>query len=164
LLVDPTDLGDTIYGGNGNDDIRGNGGDDFLYGDLGNDSVIGGTGNDEIYGGLGNDYLRGGDGNDRLIFNSVLNAATNMDTIHAFVVGADDIVLSQTIFAGIGATLTGAQFQLGTAANDAIDRIISNTGQLFYDADGLGGAAQTQFALLTNPTGVLTFNDFVMIA
>jgi Ca2+-binding RTX toxin-like protein len=172
LLVDATDVGDFIYGGNGNDDIRGNGGDDILFGESGDDSIIGGLGNDEIRGGLGNDYLRGGAGADTFIFEITLNAATNIDTIHAFVVNEDRIVLSQAIFTGIGTTLDATEFQIGAAANDIGDRIIYNqaTGQLFFDPDGntLGGAAQTQFAVMTvNPGSLmpaLTIADFVMIA
>jgi serralysin len=168
LLVDETDAGDTIYGGDGNDDIRGNGGDDFIYGGTGNDSIIGGVGADTIYGGLGNDYLRGGLGADRFYFSTAPNAATNMDTIQAFVVGTDKIVLSQAIFAGIGGTLDAAEFQLGAAANDINDRIIYNqaTGQLFYDSNGNvnGSTDQVLFSTLTAPTGVLTIADFAMVA
>jgi Ca2+-binding RTX toxin-like protein len=171
LLVDATDIRDFVYGGNGNDDIRGNGGDDFLFGEAGDDSVIGGLGDDYIAGGIGNDYLRGGDGADGFIFNTALDAATNMDTIQAFVLNIDDIFLSQTIFSNIGATLDAAEFQLGLAANDASDRIIYNsaTGQLFYDANGNvnGSTDQVQFAQMTVATGALpalTINDFIMIA
>jgi Ca2+-binding RTX toxin-like protein len=170
LLVDATDFGDTIYGGNGNDDIRGNGGADFLYGEGGDDSVIGGVGADNIFGGLGNDYLRGGLDADRFIFDTTLNAATNVDTIQNFVLGEDKIVLLQAIFTQIGATLDAAEFQLGAVANDINDRIIYNsaTGQLFYDANGNvnGSADQIQFALLTVASGalpVLTISDFVMV-
>jgi Ca2+-binding RTX toxin-like protein len=172
LLVDATDIIDHIYGGTGADDIRGNGGNDILFGGSGDDSIIGGLGNDEIRGGTGNDYLRGGADADTFIFDITLNATTNIDTIHAFVVNEDHIVLSDAIFNGIGAALEDEEFQIGAAANDIGDRIIYNqaTGQLFFDPDGntLGGAAQTQFAVMTvNPGSLmsaLTIADFVMIA
>jgi Ca2+-binding RTX toxin-like protein len=168
LAVDPTDLGDIISGGNGNDDIRGNGGDDYLNGDDGDDTIIGGLGTDFIKGGSGNDYLRGGLDLDYFVFDTALNATTNMDTIQAFVVGTDLIGLSQAIFAGIGAVLDASEIQFGTAANDAAQRIIYNstTGQLFYDSNGNvnGSADQVLFATLTSPTGVLTLADFVMLA
>jgi Ca2+-binding RTX toxin-like protein len=170
FLVDATDIADFIFGGNGRDDIRGNGGDDILYGEDGDDSLIGGLGSDRIFGGLGNDYLRGGLDADRFVFNTTLNAATNMDTIQNFVIGEDKILLSQGTFAGIDAVLDASEFQLGAAANDINDRIIYNsaTGQLFYDANGNvnGSADQIQFALLTVASGalpVLTINDFVMV-
>jgi Ca2+-binding RTX toxin-like protein len=170
LLVDPTDLRDTIYGGTGNDDIRGNGGNDDLFGESGDDSIIGGLGIDYIYGGNGNDYLRGGADADLFTFDTVLNVVTNIDTIQAFVVGEDFIGLSQAIFTGIGLVLTDEAFQLGATANDAGDRIIYNqtTGQLFFDADGLGGLAQTQFAVMTvvpgQPLPALTIDNFLMVA
>ena len=52
-----------------------------------------------------------------------------------------------------------------TTAGDAGHRIIYNTstGALYYDADGAGGAASIQFALL-NGAPVLTANDFVITA
>jgi Ca2+-binding RTX toxin-like protein len=163
FLVDETDLRDLIYGGDGNDEIRGNGGDDFLKGDAGDDSVIGGLGNDEIYGGLGNDYLRGGLGVDSFVFNTPLNAATNVDTIQAFVSGTDIIVLYGSNFIQLGASITPGEFQLGAAADDTGDRLIYNqaTGQLYYDIDGntVGGSAQTLFVLL-NPGTALAYTDF----
>jgi Ca2+-binding RTX toxin-like protein len=168
-LVDSTDLGDFIYGGNGNDEIRGNGGIDRLNGEDGNDVLIGGLGDDWLRGGDGNDYLRGGDGDDVFFFEAAPNDVTNMDTIQAFVVNVDRILLNLFTFTEIGTTLDAAEFQLGAAANDIGDRIIYNsaTGQLFYDPDGntLGGVAQTQFAVMTVATGllpVLTFDDFIM--
>ncbi|MEO1524496.1 MAG: calcium-binding protein [Planctomycetota bacterium] len=66
---------DTIYGGNGDDDIRGSKGHDQIFGDdgddtirgsEGNDTIRGGRGVDSIFGELGNDLLYGDDGNDKL--------------------------------------------------------------------------------------------------
>jgi serralysin len=138
---------------------------DYLFGSLGADTLYGLGGSDSLAGGAGNDLLYGGAGADRFVFDTALNAATNVDAIMDFAVNADDIVLSQAIFAGIGVTLGATEFQLGSTANDSGDRIIYNqaTGQLFFDADGLGGAAQTLFATVTAGTA-LTIADFVMIA
>ena len=137
---------------------------DFLYGQAGDDSVIGGVGADSIFGGLGNDYLRGGDDADRFVFNTALNAATNVDTIQAFAVNQDDIALSQAIFAGIGATLDASEFQIGLA-DASTDRIIYNqvTGELFYDSNGNGSGGSTLFAILNLGTA-LSLDDFVMVA
>ncbi len=137
-----------------NDVLYGLGGDDTLYGIGGNDTLNGGTGNDVLFGGTGNDFF---------IFADTLNAATNVDSIRDFTVNADDILLSRVFFTGINAILDAAEFQLGAIANDIGDRIIytSGTGQLFFDADGSGGGAQTLFATVTVGTA-LTHNDFIM--
>jgi Ca2+-binding RTX toxin-like protein len=59
-----------------------------------------------------------------------------------------------------------AIFQSGTAADDRGDRLIYDrvSGALYYDADGLGGAAQVQVATIgtrTHPT--LGAGDFLVI-
>ena len=82
----------------------------------------------------------------------------------------DTIYLSATIFTGIfGNVLGEQQFRVGTAALDSDDRIIFDyaSGDIYYDRDGAGGAAQVQFAnLYPNSTGwapVLTASDFIMV-
>ena len=62
----PSEAGDAIRGGAGDDRLRGLGGDDCLYGDQGNDRLRGDPDDDRLYGGRGRDRLRGGEGNDRL--------------------------------------------------------------------------------------------------
>ncbi len=80
----PTDLSDTLVGGDGNDTIQGGAGNDLAHGgndaDLiqggtgadtlagqnGNDTLTGGTLGDQMSGGSGDDYLNGGYGYDRL--------------------------------------------------------------------------------------------------
>jgi Ca2+-binding RTX toxin-like protein len=59
-----TALGDTLYGGLGNDRIEAGDGNDSPVGEEGNDTVIGGSGNDHVDGREGNDVLYGGSGND----------------------------------------------------------------------------------------------------
>ena len=75
----------------------------------------------------------------------------------------DTIFLDRDIFTGIAAngTLAAAAFRAGTAAGDADDRIVYDaaTGNIFYDADGLGGVAQILFATVT-PATALTNADF----
>ncbi len=99
-----------------------------------------------INGRAGNDVLAGGLGNDTFIFDTALNAATNVDRITDFNVAADTFRLLQSgVFSAIakGGLAADAFFQ-GTAAADAEDRIIYNktTGELFYDANGVGGAGR----------------------
>ena len=107
--------------------------------------------------------LRGG--NNLFLFNTTLNAAANVDTITDFSVAADLIGLDHAIFSALGAgNLAASAFTVGAAATTAAQHIIYNaaTGALYYDPDGLGGAAQTQFATLT--TGLaLTHNSFAVV-
>ena len=78
---------------------------------------------------------------------------------------ADTIRLENAVFSGLQAgTLAADGFFLGTAAQDAEDRIIYNkaTGALLFDADGTGIKAAVQFATLsTKPT--ISNADFVVV-
>lgn len=160
-------IGTAAVNGTGNslaNSLFGNAAANILSGLLGNDSLIGGAGDDRLIGGAGNDSLTGGAGLDRFVFDSALSASTNVDLISDFSVADDTMVLVQSIFAGLATgTLSAAAFQLGTAANDAGDRIIYDqaTGRVFYDADGLGGGAAIQFAKVAGGTA-LTNADFVV--
>lgn len=141
---------------------------DLVYGNANANSVSGGSGNDILKGYAGNDTLSGGSGNDQFNFNTALNAATNMDIITDFNVAADTILLDNAVFVAAGAlgTLAAAAFKANTTglATDASDRIIyeTDTGELFYDADGNGGGASIQFAKLAASLA-LTNADFVIV-
>ena len=95
---------------------------------------------------------------------AALSAATNVDDILDFSVVDDTIQLDRDIFTSItvDGTLAAGAFHAGTAAADADDRIVYNaaTGEIFYDADGVGGAAQILFATVNAGTA-LTNADFV---
>jgi Ca2+-binding RTX toxin-like protein len=153
-------VGDTYIGIEG---LVGGLGNDVIVGNASNNQLFGGGGTDYIDARAGNDYLNGGGAADRFVFATALNAATNVDTIADFAHAVDDIVLSQAIFAGIGATLDASEFQVGLA-DTATDRIIYNniTGQLFYDSNGNAAGGQTLFATVTAGT-VLDIGDFVMV-
>ncbi len=93
-----------------------------------------------------------------------------MDEITDFVSGTDKLVLSKAAFTGLAA-LTGAndlsaEYHAGTTAASATDHIIydSNTGNLYYDADGSGAAAQELIAYLSNKPITLVGTDFAVIA
>ncbi|MGL4489149.1 MAG: calcium-binding protein, partial [Rhizobiaceae bacterium] len=139
-------------------------GDTFVGNNANGDYIDGQGGNDTIYGLGGNDTLIGAAGADVFAFNTALNASTNVDAVRDCAVGVDDLRLSQSIFAGIGATLDASEFQIGMA-NASTDRIVYNsvTGQLFYDANGNGAGGMTLFATMTAGTA-LTIGDFVMVA
>ena len=69
-----------------------------------------------------------------------------------------DLGSTALVFTAITAngTLSAAAFRAGAAAADADDRIIYNppTGDIFYDPDGNGGAAQILFATVANGTAL----------
>jgi serralysin len=132
----------------------------------GKDTLIGEAGNDTLYGGTGNDILTGGAGNDSFVFNTALNATTNVDKINAFVTADDVIKLDNAIFTALTATgnLASSAFYQGAAAHDANDHIILTTmGNLYYDADGTGDIAAVKFATLTGVSGTVTHWDFVVV-
>jgi Ca2+-binding RTX toxin-like protein len=162
---------DEIYGGTGNDDMYGGEGQDKLFGEdgaddlnggndkdlvsggLGADLVKGQAGNDTLIGGQGNDVITGGGGNDRFVFDEPLNV-TGTDQIRDFGLGADKLVFEKTIYTGLsGTSITAAQFLTAAgaiAATTSEQRFIYNqtTGDLRFDADGIGVAAATLIANL----------------
>jgi len=151
-------------GNSGDNSVTGNSGGNLLNGGSGNDSVDGGAGNDSLYGSLGMDVLKGGAGLDRFLFNTALGP-TNVDRIVDFSVTDDLLYIARYVFtkAGANGTLSPAAFHQGAAAADASDRIVHDqaTGQIFYDPDGSGAAAQILFATVTAGTA-LTHSDFVV--
>jgi serralysin len=56
-------------------------------------------------------------------------------------------------------------FHTGLAAHDVNDRIIYNnlTGDLYYDKDGTGAAAQIKFAMLDTPLPALANTDVFVV-
>lgn len=157
---------DLIFGGVGNDRLSGAKGHDRLAGNVGNDILVGGKGNDVLVGGQGLDRLSGGAGRDVFVFNAAL-VAGNEDQITDFWVGKDSIHLDNAVFTGLAAgalDATGFVGNLTGMAEDAADRIIyeTTTGRLFFDADGLGGAAAVHFATLADNL-LLTHADFIVI-
>jgi VCBS repeat-containing protein len=163
---------DVLFGLDKQDIMFGGTGDDTLFGQDGNDTLNGGTGNDTLSGGDGNDTLTGGAGVDTFLFNSPINALTNIDVITDFGLGNDRINLENT-GAGLfnvlptGALAAAAFDVVGVApAATASTRVIYDptTGALFYDADGTGAVAAVQIAVMgigTHPT--LAASDFQVI-
>jgi len=134
--------------------LTGNSVNNILSGGGSNDTINGGSGNDTINGGAGNDSLTGSAGNDTFRFADALSATTNLDSITDYAVASDTIQLENSFFTklttnGALATANFVANATGTAV-DANDYIIyeTDTGKLFYDADGNGVGAAIQFALL----------------
>jgi Ca2+-binding RTX toxin-like protein len=124
----------------------------------------------KLAGNAGNNTLSGASGADTFVFNTALNAATNLDHITDFA-QVDTIDLENAVFTSLTTTgtLAASAFASGaglTQAQDATDRIVYNTttGALFFDADGnqAGGVAAVQFAVIDNHVA-LTNADFVVV-
>ncbi len=101
------------------------------------------------------------------MFNTALNAATNVDTIADYNVAADTIRLDDAIFTTLAlGTLAASAFVANAsgAATTAAHRIIyeTDTGILRYDADGSTGSAGIQFATLAAGLA-LTNADFLVV-
>ena len=182
---------DTMFGDDGNDSLLGQEGNDRLLGDAGddaldggagadallggdgNDTLLGGTGADTQNGGAGGDLLAGGDGNDILtgglgadifLFN---RPNEGVDRITDFNLAEDVIQVSAT---GYGVTLPlGPLTSLTTnttgQANGAGQQFIyeTDTGRLWFDIDGQGGAARVAIADFTGRPA-LDASDIIIIA
>ncbi|MCK6425594.1 MAG: calcium-binding protein [Burkholderiaceae bacterium] len=141
----------------------------MLSGLGGNDALNGGAGNDTLSGGTGHDTLNGGAGNDQFVFDTALNAATNVDLVTDFSAG-DLIVLDNDVFTALGAAGALAPTSFYSAAGMTGANLVGQTagvyynttnGALYYDADGFGGVSGVQFATLGSKP-VLSATSFVV--
>ncbi|MDO9527471.1 MAG: calcium-binding protein, partial [Gemmobacter sp.] len=133
-----------------------------IFGSSRADILTGDAGANWLFGDLGADTLTGGGGSDTFIFNSALGGA-NIDTITDFAIQDDRIGLHSAIFAELDSGILAATaFVANTSglAETASDRIIfqTDTGGVYYDSDGVGGAAGIRFATLS-PGLALTADD-----
>ncbi len=142
----------------GNDSVLGASGNDTLYGSDGNDSLNGGNDDDMLLGGTGGDVLTGGAGRDMFVFDAALGNG-NVDRITDFNAADDTIQLSRSIFSGFGSSV---KLTFGQMANSGGAQIICNGGDLYHDADGLGGGVAIKFATLSSAAG-LSAADFLLI-
>ena len=151
-----------LTGGGGANLLSGGGGADTLSGGLGNDTLSGGTGADRLMGGAGYDVFR---------FDGLPDAGA--DLITDFAAGVDKLLLSLAAFTGIAGSAAGTLganlFWSGagvTSAHDADDRLVydTTTGTLYYDPDGLGGAAAIALATFGTVKPILTAGDFILAA
>jgi Ca2+-binding RTX toxin-like protein len=128
-------------------------------------SVIGNAGDNVIAGAAGNDTLEGLGGADTFVFDTALNAATNVDRILDFTQGSDLIELDHAIFTALAPAnpLPSADFTTG-APTTPDQHIIYNTstGALSYDDDGSGAHAAVQFAILSGHPALANTDIFVV--
>jgi Ca2+-binding RTX toxin-like protein len=131
-----------------------------LSGDAGGNTLMGTLNSDTLIGLAGNDTLTGGAGADRFVFNTTLNATTNVDTLTDFSSGTDKILLDHLILTALttgNLATTSFVAEAGAIAHDGNDYILydTTTGNLAYDADGTGAQAAVLFATLSgHPTMV----------
>ena len=142
--------------------------------------ITGNAGNNRIDGRSGSDILTGGEGEDIFVF-STTPWGGNRDIITDFDAAADRIILEDAVFGALtsaasrttqslsGSTITllaANAFQIISTgvAVDSTDRVIyeTDTGRLFFDADGSGSAART--LIVTLDTGLaLSMSDIQII-
>lgn len=136
-------------------------------------TFIGTTQDDRFIGNGGNDTLTGGAGADTFVFGKVMtqvvtgpsdevqtyvNTAfdlTGVDTITDFTSGVDTIELNTDQFASL-VGFTAANLVVGTGPLDADDYLVFNTSTntLQYFADGNGGSAAFDIAVLTGVSSI----------
>ena len=184
-----------IVGNSAANVLMGMAGDDTITASGGNDTVQGGTGADTVRGGLGIDTLRAVDNvfgvddlaEDRFVFDTALNAVTNVDLIDkaSFTAGGaegvdDQIWLENSIFTNLTSTAgtqlgelsAGMYFEGASTGNGAFDAVgIYNntaTGQLFYNATfGVAGDsilfAAVNLAGVAGGSAVLEAPEFTLV-
>ncbi|MCR6501168.1 hypothetical protein MUO32_19205 [Shinella sp. CPCC 101442] len=139
-----------------------------IIGNAGNNILDGKAGADTLSGGKGNDILTGGLGKDTFLFNKALNASKNVDRITDFSAKDDTIYLENAVFKALTTTgkLASSAFVTNSdgTAMDAKDRIVyeTDTGKLFYDADGSGDGAAVHFATLNGKPAISAADFFVL--
>ncbi|MEX8522490.1 MAG: cadherin-like domain-containing protein [Leptothrix ochracea] len=127
----------------------------------GNDSdnvLVGNASNNVLGGGLGHDTLTGGAGADQFIFNTLPSAA-NADTVTDFVVGTDHLVLDTTVYTALNGLAPNANQLVsapGAVATSATTVLLfdTNTGTLWWDADGNNPGAALPITTLTGVAGL----------
>jgi Ca2+-binding RTX toxin-like protein len=161
----PANVEHLIIDGKSKGNATGNELNNHLTGNAAVNTLIGLGGDDTFDSGNANDTLTGGDGNDTYIFSTGIKGSKNVDTIKDFVSGEDKIYLSADIFAKLATALgfsdgseptsiTDGDFFVSGAKvkpTDATSYILydTNTGRVYYDADGNGKGAADWFITLT---------------
>ncbi|MEX8519838.1 MAG: beta strand repeat-containing protein [Leptothrix sp. (in: b-proteobacteria)] len=126
--------------------------------------IVGNSGNNILFGGAGNDTLTGGGGNDLFVFNTSANATFNVDTITDFTASADHLEFDHAVFTSLPAYGASVQSGAGMTSVSSAHTFLAfdtSTGNLYYDADGVG--AQTGVLIATlNGVSSLSANDVLV--
>ena len=161
----PANVEHLIIDGKSKGNATGNELNNSITGNAAVNTLLGLEGDDTFDSGSGNDTLSGGDGADTYIFSSGIKGSKNVDTIKDFVSGEDKILLSADIFTKLATALgvidgndptplSDGDYFLSAPkvkAKSASDFLLydSNTGRVYYDADGNGKGAADWFITLT---------------
>jgi Ca2+-binding RTX toxin-like protein len=165
FTISVTDVADTGGGGGGTPVNL------VLRGSSRADRLVGQGGHDTLYGGAGKDVLTGGAGQDVFVFDTRLNARTNLDTVTDFSVVDDSVYVDNKYLKKLGSgsasspkKLKAAFFKVGEKAGDANDYLVYSRkkGVLYYDEDGSGAKAAIAIAKFSNKAS-LAKNDFFVI-
>jgi Ca2+-binding RTX toxin-like protein len=153
------------FGSASADNLNGGKGADFIQAAAGADVLNGGAGSDWLAGGLGRDKLTGGAGNDVFVFDA--SPTKSNDVITDFVTGHDTIRLDHSIFAAFEAgNVSEDQFVKnfsGKAVSESNHLIYEkDTGKIYYDSDGLGGASGVVIAQLQDHQKIGS-EDFLIV-
>lgn len=144
--------------------LTGNSADNVLNGSAGNDTLYGGAGNDKLIGGKGNDVLTGGAGNDIFVFDTKGSAKViDINEVLDFTTG-DILQFKKGLYGQAGVTADNVVSEAGAVAHDNNDYFMydTSTGNLYYDADGIGARATVQVAHLVG-VAELHSTDFLVI-
>jgi hypothetical protein len=172
---------DRAAGGTGDDSLAGGLGADVLAGDAGADSIDGGDGADLLRGGDGADTLGGGAGRDRLfgdagadVFAFAVLDASASDLIEDFAIGEDMIAVSAAAFGGglvegmdlaASGRFRAASVGLSNSpAGTGQFTYETDTGKLWWDADGAGGPTLLVARFVPMPGTALGADDLLVIA
>lgn len=148
-------------------------GDTLIIGSESDNLLVGGFGDDTLVGGLGNDTLGGDFGVDVFVFD-VAPGEANADAIafnDASFGVPDRLALDNDVMAALGAegdfSVDDERFHAAAGATGGAeddDRVVfdTDTGRLYYDADGSGSGEALLFASLTFPQVVLAENITVI--
>ncbi len=128
--------------------------------------ITGNAGSNRIDSKIGNDVLTGGAGTDVFVFTTAPGSG-NVDRITDFSTVSDSMWIDNAVFAGmLNGALASTAFRANTSgyAEDYTDRIIyeRDTGALFFDRDGFGGAARVQFAVVGTYLAVSNADFYVI--
>lgn len=138
------------------ENIEGTFSNDVLLGDGADNAISALSGDDFIRGRGGNDNITAGTGADTIAFEAA-GAANGVDRIRAFETGVDKLQFSSADYSS-SATLTYGTAAVGAGAQFVFDDVLD---QLYYDADGAGGAAAILIANLYQTT--LASGDIVIV-